>query len=212
MNPDGSNVTYVSSRYNGKPECPNDLVFDATGNFYVSDFTGDVTNPTGGVYFFSSDLLTVKPVVQNLAKANGISMAPEGNVLWVAETSRNTVLRVQLLQDGVTVHPLNGALITFYSTGQGGTDSNAIDREGNLYQCQVFQGRVVILNSHSIPIANVVVPGREKGTNLGTTNLAFKPGTNEAYLVAAQFGQGPGGAWIFTFKGLAEGLPLFSHR
>jgi len=186
----------------------NDLVFDSKGNLYVTDFTGDISNPTGGVYRFSSDFKTVQPVLEHLAGANGISLSPQGNVLWVSESCRNTVLRIDLLPDGVTINPMVGTCYAYYSTGSPGVDSNKVDVEGNLYQCIIFQGRAVILNAHGIPIANVVIPGRDEGKHLITPNLVFKPGTKEAYILAS----GEGGAWIYTFRGLAEGLPLFSHQ
>jgi len=84
----------------------------------------------------------------------------------------------------------------------------AIDVEGNVYQCMIFQGRAVILNNRGIPVANVVIPGRDEGKHLGTTNLAFKPGTDEVYITA----WGVGGAWIYKFRGLAQGIKLFSHQ
>jgi hypothetical protein len=43
---------------------------------------------------------------------------------------------------------------------------------------------------------------------LRTTNVAFRPGTDEAVITAS----GEGGAWIYTFRGLAKGLTLFSHQ
>jgi len=70
------------------------------------------------------------------------------------------------------------------------------------------QGRVLILNDRGIPIATVVVPGRDEGKYLRTTNLAFKPGTREGYITAG----GEGGAWIFKFDAIAQGATLFSHR
>ncbi len=209
LSPDGSNVTYITPRYQGKPKELNDLVFDPSGNLYVTDFIGTVPDPVGGVYRFSFDIATVQPVLEHLAGPNGISLAPEGNVLWVGEHNRNAVLRIQLLQDGVTIRPPGGVCYAYYSTGApGGPDSNKVDVQGNLYQCIMAHGRVVILNAHGIPVANVVVPGRDEGKHLRTPNLAFKPGTSEAYLCVS----GEGGAWIYRFKGLADGLPLFSHK
>jgi len=46
----------------------------------------------------------------------------------------------------------------------------------------------VILNNRGIPVANVVIPGRDKGKHLTTSNLAFKPGTDEAYITAGERG------------------------
>ena len=209
MNTDGSNVTYIEPRHQGKPRSLNDLVFDSKGNLYITDFTGTFANPTGGLYRFSSDFTSVKPVIENLASANGVGFAPEGNVLWASETGRNTLIRIELLEDGITINPIAGVTIPYrFTGGPGGCDSLSIDEEGNVYQCMIFQGRAVILNKRGIPVANVLIPGREEGKNLGTTKAAFKPGTDEVYIMA----WGKAGAWIYRFKGLAKGLKLFSHQ
>lgn len=209
MDRDGSNVIPIEPRYQGKPKVLNDLVFDSKGNLYVTDFTGTPSDPTGGVYRFSSDFKNVVPVIERLASANGIALAPEGNILWVSETCKNVLLRIELLEDGVTINPIAGATIPYrFTGGPGGCDSMALDQEGNIYQAMIFQGRALILNKRGIPIANVLIPGRDEGKNLGTTNLAFKPGTNEVYIMA----WGKAGAWIYKFRGLAPGLKLFSHQ
>ena len=95
VNPDGSNLTFIEARWQGAPRSANDLVFDSKGNFYITDFTGTVTDPSGGVYRYSADLMTVRPVYINLAAANGVGLSPEGNVLWVSETCRNNLHRFQ---------------------------------------------------------------------------------------------------------------------
>jgi len=215
LNPDGSNLTHLPS---GKPTMGNDLVFDnSNGNLYVTDFTGTVADPTGGVYLFSSssNYTAVEQVIGGLAAANGVGIAPPGNVpsggntLWVSETGRNELLYIELLGDGISINPVAGVTIPArFSGGPGGCDSLRIDVEGNVYQCMIFQGRAVILNNRGIPIANVVIPGRDEGKHLVTTNLAFKPGTDEVYIMAA----GEGGAWIYKFRGLAQGLKLYSHQ
>jgi len=215
LNPDGSNLTDLP-KYNGKPGSANDLVFDnQNGNLYVTDFTGTVAEPTGGVYRYSDNYTTVKPVIEHLAAANGVGIAPPGNipsagnVLWVSETCRNEILYIQLLSDGISIDPIAGVVIpSHFSGGPGGCDSLKIDVEGNVYQCMIFQGRAVILNNRGVPIANVVIPGREGAKHLVTPNLAFKPGTNEVYIIAG----GEGGAWIYKFRGLAQGLKLYSHQ
>jgi len=209
INPDGSNLTYIEARHHGKTIVGNDLVFDSKGNFYVTNWTGNLSDPKGGVYRFSSDLKNIAPVVENLASPNGISFTPEGDGLWVSESGRNQLLRIGLLKDGISLHPIDGIKVAYRFTGApGGPDSNKVDVKGNVYQCIMHQGRVLILNRMGIPIANVLVPGRDEGKFLRTSNVAFKPGTDEVFLTTS----GEGGAWIYKFRGLAEGLRLFSHQ
>lgn len=209
LNPDGTNFTVMDVKYQGAPRSGNDLVFDSKGNLYVTDFTGTAADPTGGVYWHSSDFKTIKPVFLNLASANGVALSPEGNVLWVGEMNRNALHRLQLLDDGVTIVPVAGASIPYRFVGApGGCDGMAVDADGNVYQAIVFHGRLVILNNGGIPIAQVLIPGRDEGKLLRTTNVAFKPGTDDVYITAS----GEGGAWIYKFRGLAQGLKLFSHQ
>ena len=208
INPDDNKVTYLNPQYNAKTLSMNDLVFNDKGNIYITDFKGTSMDPTGGVYRLSSNAKTVQPVLLHLASPNGISLSPDGSTLWVCESTRNAVIRIDLLEDGLTPNPKTGVTCVYYSTGCPGPDSNKVDVEGNLYQCIMGQGRLIVLNAHGIPVANVIVKGRNEGKYLRTANLAFKPGTSDGYITTS----GEGGAFIFKFKGLAEGLLLFSHK
>jgi lactonase len=211
MNPDGSLLTTLEPRYGERMLAANDVVFDATGNLYFTDFSGNLVDPIGGVYRLDAvgDYSTLHQILGNLAAPNGISFSPSGDTLWIGEFGRNAVLRIDLMPDGLTPRPIDGITWPFYSTGgPGGPDSNKVDEAGNLYQCLNLQGRVLILNQFGVPIANVIIPGREEGKHHATTNLAFKPDTNIAYVEAA----GNGGCCIYRFPGLAPGLMLYSHR
>jgi lactonase len=146
-------------------------------------------------------------VLRNLVMPNGVSLSPEGNVLWVGETGRNTILRLQVEPDGVTLSPIEGVTVVHYSAGFVGPDSNKVDSAGNLYQAIMGQGRLVVLNPMGMVVANVVIPGREEGKFLRSTNLAFRPGTRQGYITTS----GEGGAWVYKFEALAEALRLYSH-
>lgn len=211
IGPDGSNPTEIAVRFKGKPQVGNDLVFDRNGNLFVTDWTGTIADATGGVYRFSSDFKSIEPVFQNLVTPNGIALSPDGNTLWVTETNRNRLVALNFQPGTLKLHPIEGSKVPWRFSGGaqgGGPDSNAVDQDGNLYQCVIFQGRVLILNKQGIPLANVLIPGRDQGKLLRSTNVAFKPGTDEVYLTAS----GDGGACVFRFKGLAKGLMPFSHQ
>lgn len=207
LNPDGTNLSEIAARYQGKPSVFNDLVFDPRGNLYVTDFIGHAGKPTGGVYRYSADFTRVEPVVEGLVLGNGIGFAPSGKDLWIVETGRADILYVQLLDDGLTIRPPAGSSVPYRFTG-GGCDSMAVDGDGNVYVAINGQGRVVVLNPKGIPVANVMIPGRDDGMHLAVTNLKFKPGTDQAYVTVS----GQGGGWVYRFKGLAKALTLFGDR
>jgi lactonase len=205
--PDGTNMTEIAARYQGKPASLNDLVFDSKGNLYVTDFIGHPGKATGGVYRFSADFTKVEPVLEGLALANGIAFTPSGKDLWIVETGRSDIVFLQLLDDGVTIRPPAGCNIPFRFTG-GGCDSMTVDAEGNAYVCINGQGRITVLNPKGIPVANVLIPGRDEGMHLAVTNVKFKPGTDEAYATVS----GKGGGWVYRFRGLAKAVTLFGDQ
>lgn len=181
---------------------PNDLVFDAQGGFYFTDFKGTATIPKGGVYYTAPDLETITPVLPNLAMANGVALSPDGKTLWATEFGRNLLHRIELA-DATTIAPI-GSAIAYHFTGPA-PDSMRADADGNLYVAIYGQGRVVVLNRNGIPIGQVLLPDREVGHNLQTTSMAIRPGTNDLYAVTSD-GTGGRGAAIFQAKVFARAL------
>jgi lactonase len=205
MNPDGSNMTAITARYQNRPQVFNDLVFNPQGYLYATDFTGFAGNPTGGVYRFSPDMSVVEPVYQHITSANGVALAPDEKALWVTASHANEVFYLQLEDDGIH---LRLASVPYRLTGNGGSDGMKVDQDGNVYLAINFQGRILVLNKNGFPIANVLMPGRDRGNLLRTTNLAFRPDSDEVFVTVS----GEGGAWIYRFQALAKGKMLFSHR
>ena len=103
-----------------------------------------------------------------------------GKELWVTEFSRNLLHRVQLV-DPTTIAPI-GTAIAYHFTGPA-PDSMRSDSDGNLYVAMYGQGRVLVFNSNGIPIGQVLLPGRDEGHNLQSTNMAIRPGTNDLVIV-----------------------------
>lgn len=205
IRPDGSSRTTISSRWNGKPEELSDLTFDKHGALYVTDFTGKPGNPTGRVYRWSPDFATVEPFGPKLVSPNGIAFTRDEGSLWVSCSFDKKLVQLNLSADRKSVTGIGAS----YGLSGAGGDGLRVDQKDNVYLAMNFQGRYMIFNAKGEPVANILLPGRERGELLASPNLVFKPGTDELYAVASG---DVGGTWIYRFQGLAEGLPLYSHQ
>jgi lactonase len=206
VKPDGTGMQTIVPATAGY--MPNDLVFDAHGGFYFSDFRGISTEPKGGAYYVSPDLKTITPVLPRLAMANGIALSPTGKELWITEFSRNLLHRVELA-DATTIAPF-GTAIAYHFTGPA-PDSMRADSDGNLYVAMYGQGRVLVFNKNGIPIGQILLPYRDEGHNLQSTSMAIKPESNDLYIVTND-GNGGQGATVFHAKVFAEALALYSRQ
>ncbi len=206
VKPDGTGMQTIVPATAGY--MPNDLVFDAHGGFYFSDFRGISTEPKGGAYYVSPDSKTITPVLPHLAMANGIALSPDGKELWVTEFARNLLHRV-VLASPTDIAPV-GTAIPYHFIGPA-PDSMRADSDGNLYVAIYSQGRVLVFNRNGIPIGQILLPGRDTGHNLQSTSMAIRPGTNDVYIVTSD-GNGGQGATIFHAKVFATALQLYSHQ
>ncbi|KQP58082.1 SMP-30/gluconolactonase/LRE family protein [Methylobacterium sp. Leaf108] len=206
VRPDGSDLRTVIAPDAG--HVVNDLVFDAQGGFYFTDFRGTSTDPKGGAYYVTPDLGTVTAVLPNLAMANGVALSPDGKTLWITEFGRNLLHRVDLV-DATTPTPL-GTTVAYQFTGPA-PDSMRVDSDGNIYVALYGQGRILAFNRNGIPIGQVLLPGRDDGHNLNSTSMALRPGTDDL-LIVTNDGAGGQGSTIFHARAFAKALPLFSHR
>lgn len=193
MAPDGSNLTTVISGMD-----VDDMVFDDDGGFYFTHYVGNALHPDGAVYYVTPDITQCNPVIENLAKPNGIAIAKDKKGLWITETDRGTLLW----------HPLPGQAghtsVVYHFTGTIGPDSCSIDSKGNVYVALFRQGRFMVFNPFGFPIGQILMPNRENGGNLFTTHLMVHPDEDKAYMIASD-DYGEEGSWIFTAEAFAKG-------
>ncbi len=201
MNPDGSDIrTIVSSDKGFKP---NDMVFDEWGGIYFTDASGNSGNLTGGVYYISSDFKSISPVLKNISGGNGIALSPDGKTLWVIEFSAGVLHRL-IMQDKTHIRAF-GENIAYRFNGLA-ADSMKADSDGNLYIAMHGQGRVVVLNKNAVPIGQIILDGQDKGYYLRSTNLAFRPGTREVYIVSSNDEELNTGGGVFKSYAFAPSL------
>jgi lactonase len=187
---------------------PDDLIFDANGGFYFTDFKGSPERPTGGVYYVAPDLKTITPVLRNMAASNGVTLSPNGAVLWSTEFGAGRLHRVELT--GATTFSHFGWTVPYHFSGRA-PDSMRTDADGNVYVAMYTQGRIMAFSPNGVPIGQIVMPGRDENHFLKTTSLAFVPGSAEVRIVA-QDELGKGRAMIFRAQAFSRGVTLFSHQ
>ncbi len=101
-------IAPVIKDFDGTPlKGPNSMCLSGGNNvLYFTDSgpMGETTldNPKGSVFAIDLSVNMLKPVlVEKLAHPSGIALSPEENVLYVAETYQNRILKVVIHEEGV---------------------------------------------------------------------------------------------------------------
>lgn len=150
VSPDGSVVETLYTECDGVPlKGPNDLVFDAEGNFYFTDHgkTRERDRDRTGVYYASPDGKFIREIIFPMEAPNGIGLSPDGRVLYVAETPTARVWACELAGPGEVARryvlatvpgapPLNLAYL----------DSLCVDAEGNVLVATLVHGGITTIS------------------------------------------------------------------
>lgn len=73
---------------------PNDIVFDAHGGFWFTDFGkfDTRTRDRGALYYATADGSTLRRVARGLEGPNGVGLSPDGATVYAAETHTGRLL------------------------------------------------------------------------------------------------------------------------
>jgi gluconolactonase len=118
---------------------PDDLVFDAQGGLWFSDWgkARPRDRYVTGFYYVPPGGGTVREAIYPLNAPNGIALSPDGTRLYVVETYSRRILYWKLSGPGqLAPNPetLDGSyLLTAAIPGQGILDSMKVDSEGNVW-------------------------------------------------------------------------------
>lgn len=176
----------------------NDLYFADNGDLYFTDqgLTG-LHDPTGRVFRVRPDG-HVDLVLDNIPSPNGLVMALDERVLFLAVTRANAIWRLPFSDDGTVAKVGN----FIQMTGGGGPDGITMDEAGNLVVCQIGMGAVWLFNPRGEPILRVDSPA---GTQ--TTNVAYGgPDRRTAFVTECEEGA------ILKMEMPHPGRRLFSGR
>ena len=101
---DGSDVATLYRECDGERlKGPNDLVFDAEGNFYFTDHgkTRPRDRDRTGVFYASPDGKMIREINFPMESPNGIGLSPDGKVLYIAETPTARLWAYEISEPGV---------------------------------------------------------------------------------------------------------------
>lgn len=153
---------------------PDDLVFDGTGHFWMTDFgkTRERDRDVTGLYYAAADGSRIEQMAYPLDSPNGVALSPDGKRLYVSLTWWRMVVWFDLSAGPGTITPNPATLDGSYvlSADLPPLDSMAVDEEGNLY------------------VATLIPHGNSPVTNGGITVLSPEGRTIE-YLDLAVEGQ-----------------------
>jgi gluconolactonase len=169
---------------------PNDLVFDAHGGFYFTDF-GKIWprhRDNGGLYYALTDGSLIVEVAYPMILPNGVGLSPDGSVVYVAETETGRLWAFDLEKPGVArkypfPSPHGGRLICGLP-GYQRFDSMALEANGNICVATLRSSCITVVS----PSGDVI---RQAPTGDPiTTNICFGgPYMRTAYVTLSGSGK-----------------------
>lgn len=169
---------------------PNDLVFDAQGGFYFSEFGKKHARhrDNGGLYYAAADGSGVREVAYNVPGANGVGLSPDGKVVYVAETETCRLWAFDLQAPGVArKHPYPSPHGGRFLCGLGGYqrfDSLAVTASGNICIGTLVSGCISVISPDGRLLRQVSLPDSY------VTNLCFGgPDLRTAFVTIAETGR-----------------------
>lgn len=143
---------------------PNDLVFDAYGGFYFTDF-GKIrkrSRDTGSVYYALPDGRSIREVVHPIANPNGIGLSPDQRTLYVAETETSRLWAFSIREPGSVERQgfpsPNGGRLVCGLPGYQRFDSLALEAGGNLCVGTLIAGQVTVISPEGQVVRQVAMP------------------------------------------------------
>ncbi|HEX7036050.1 MAG TPA: SMP-30/gluconolactonase/LRE family protein [Pseudomonadales bacterium] len=133
-------------------QAPNDLVFDADGGFYFTDFgtRGRRARTRGRVLYARPDGNAIREVIGPIDEPNGVGLSPDGRTLYVAQTESARLWAFELDGPGVArtrPGPGLGGRLLFACPDLRWFDSLAVEADGNVCVGTLLQGAITVVSA-----------------------------------------------------------------
>jgi gluconolactonase len=203
---DGSELKPAATESDGQPlRGPNDLTLDTeSGGVYFTDpASSDDKNPDGSIHYLDKDGIC-HTIARRLAFPNGIAIRPGSKELLVAESKRNRILKIPVVEPGKLGEA--AVLIDLPSKGEGQIDNQpdgiALDAVGNLFVAHYGMRQVQVISPEGKLLR------RYPGGNLTTSNVAFAgPEMQTLYMTGGE----PGALFRMELAGV-KGLVILPQK
>jgi gluconolactonase len=169
---------------------PNDIVFDADGGFWFTDFgrNRERVRTRGAVYYAKTDGSHIEEAIFGVETPNGIGLSPDGGTLYVADTFTSYLWAFPLKAPGQVDWskgrpPMEGKILGRGKVGQF-LDSLAVDSAGNICVASCGGGAILVFSPEGGVSEEVVT------SDLLTTNIAFGgPDLKTAFVTLSSSGR-----------------------
>ncbi|MBM3346478.1 MAG: SMP-30/gluconolactonase/LRE family protein [Betaproteobacteria bacterium] len=174
VNPDTGRFERLYDRCDGEPlNGPNDLAFDADGNFWFTDYCKMPRNPDDRpcIYWARSDGSEIRRVVPHMVGPNGIGLSPDGKRLYASETQTSRLFAWDITGPGELSKrdwpAIYGAQFLCGSDRPQGFDSLKVTVSGKICIGTLFNGGITEVSPDGGWARHHPLP------ELFVTNLAF---------------------------------------
>ena len=169
---------------------PNDIVFDAHGGFWFTDFGKKFADRLllGGLYYARTDGSFIRRAAFPFMTPNGIGLSPDGKTLYAAETETSRLWSYPVRGPGeLQLQPFpspNGGQLVHGLPGYQRFDSLALEESGNICVATLVHGGISVFSPDGKLIEFHEAP---EGY---CTNICFGgPERRTAYITLSGYGQ-----------------------
>ncbi|MBZ5541631.1 MAG: SMP-30/gluconolactonase/LRE family protein [Acidobacteriia bacterium] len=153
---------------------PNDLVFDAQGGFWFTDFgrMRPRNVDRGSVFYAKADGSLIREVMGPFMGPNGIGLSPDGNWLYVAESFTHHLYKFEIAGPGEikrspSPFPEHGGYFVGGPDGMAFFDSLALDSAGYVVVATPGAGILTVFHPRNGAYQKIPMP------DMAPTNLCF---------------------------------------
>ncbi|WP_250470004.1 SMP-30/gluconolactonase/LRE family protein [Caballeronia sp. GAFFF2] len=129
---------------------PNDIVFDADGGFWFTDFgkTFEDRMMRGAIYYARADGSSIVRAAHPVLTPNGIGLSPDGQTLYVSETETCRLWAYPVTGRGMLAQEAwpspNGGRLVHGLPGYQRFDSLAVEENGNVCVATLVRGGISV--------------------------------------------------------------------